>query len=189
MTNDEKLNEFSTELKNIKNAQIKTFSEEAIKLLPDYFFKVAASSTGKYHPKYALGEGGLLRHTKAAVKIALELFNNHTLQNFTDDEKDLIIISLILHDGFKHGLKESKYTVADHPVVMAKFLKTNKKLTSLLNETQLKLIIYSIASHMGEWNTDFRTKKEIMPKPKTKIQSFVHLCDYLASRKSIEIIF
>ena len=35
---------------------------------------------------------------------------------------------------------------------------------------------------MGQWNTD-RYKNEIMPKPKKSIESFVHLCDYLASRK------
>ena len=36
---------------------------------------------------------------------------------------------------------------------------------------------------MGQWNTDYRTKKEILPKPKTAAQKFVHQADYLASRK------
>ena len=55
--------------------------------LPDYFFEVAAASTGKYHPKYAQGEGGLVRHTKAAVKIAYELLADPAIGNkYTDDE-------------------------------------------------------------------------------------------------------
>ena len=79
--------------------------------MPDYFFHVAASSTGKYHPKYALGDGGLLRHTKAAVRIAHELLINPSITNFTDDEKDLIIMALTLHDGLKSGLEKSEYTL------------------------------------------------------------------------------
>ena len=46
-----------------------------------------------------------------------------------------------------------------------------------------------VTSHMGEWNKDYITHKEILPLPQTKIQKFVHLCDYLASRKLIEINF
>ena len=48
-----------------------------IELLPNYFFEVPASSTGKYHPEFALGDGGLIRHTKVAVRIAYELLNNN----------------------------------------------------------------------------------------------------------------
>ena len=39
---------------------------------PEYFWYVPASSTGKYHPDFAQGEGGLIRHTKAAVCVAQE---------------------------------------------------------------------------------------------------------------------
>ena len=46
-----------------------------------------------------------------------------------------------------------------------------------------------IHSHMGKWNTDYRTKREILPKPKTVVEKFVHTCDYLASRKYLEFKF
>jgi hypothetical protein len=39
---------------------------------------------------------------------------------------------------------------------------------------------------MGMYNTDFKTKEEILPKPASKLQNLVHLCDYLASRKYFE---
>lgn len=35
---------------------------------------------------------------------------------------------------------------------------------------------------MGQWNVNLYSKT-ILPKPKTATQKFVHLCDYLASRK------
>ena len=43
-------------------------------------------------------------------------------------------------------------------------------------------VVELIASHMGQWN---KTKSMEMPVPETPAQKFVHLCDYLASRKYI----
>ena len=67
---------FIDEINYLKNDDIKKSVAILIEMLPDYFFHEAASSTGKYHPKYALGDGGLLRHTKAACYIAHELLND-----------------------------------------------------------------------------------------------------------------
>ena len=58
---------FIDEINYLKNDDIKKSVAILIEMLPDYFFHEAASSTGKYHPKYALGDGGLLRHTKLVI--------------------------------------------------------------------------------------------------------------------------
>ena len=80
---------FKDELNYLKNEDIKKSATELINILPEYFFHEAASSTGKYHPKYALGEGGLLRHTKAACYIAHELLNDPAIgEKYTSREKD-----------------------------------------------------------------------------------------------------
>ena len=89
---------FNIELKYIKNKKYRDNLEIMLNLLPQYFFKVAASSTGKYHPSFSLGEGGLVRHTKTAVNFAISLFDIYKLDEST---KDLIIISLLIHDGLK----------------------------------------------------------------------------------------
>ena len=60
----DKVKTFEKELEYIVDDNIKESSKTMIELLPDYFFHEAASSTGKYHPSYALGDGGLVRHTK-----------------------------------------------------------------------------------------------------------------------------
>lgn len=44
---------FTTELSYIKDDSLKKSLVEILKLLPDYWFSVPASSTGKYHPEYA----------------------------------------------------------------------------------------------------------------------------------------
>ena len=68
---------FNKELSYIKNSEILIMTEKAINHLPEYFFSVASSSSGKYHPSFSLGEGGLYRHTKFAVEIAVNLWSLH----------------------------------------------------------------------------------------------------------------
>ena len=45
-----------------------------------------------------------------------------------------------------------------------------------------------IESHMGPWNKS-EYSDIILPLPKTKFERFVHMCDYLASRKFLDIKF
>ena len=85
-----KIEMFKKEINYVKDSSRRKDLKTLIGLLPDYFFEVPASSTGKYHPSFALGEGGLVRHTKVAVRIAYELLNNNTVGiKFSDKDKDL----------------------------------------------------------------------------------------------------
>ncbi|MBO6145594.1 MAG: hypothetical protein J6O62_02160 [Bacilli bacterium] len=183
-----KTDAFKKEISYIKSSKYKKCAEELIELLPDYFFEVAASSTGKYHPSFSLGDGGLLRHTKALVRIGIELMNNNSLNHkFTDDEKDLLIMSMIMHDGLKHGREYSQYTKFEHPIIVCDYIKENKDKLSL-NEDEIKFMCKVISSHMGEWNTS-PYSDVVLPLPKDKYQRFLHMCDFLASRKFLDIKF
>lgn len=183
-----KIENFKKELDYIFDTRLRDNMKKLIELLPDYFFEVPASSTGKYHPTFALGDGGLVRHTKAAVRFAYELTNNNSIGNvFTDLEKDLIIMSLIMHDGCKSGLTKSPYTVADHPLIVSKLIKDNKDKLTLTDE-EINLLCSMIETHMGEFNKDYRGNA-ILPLPNNKYQKFVHMCDYLASKKFLDIKF
>lgn len=175
---------FSLELNYIQNDDIRKSTEVMINKMPDYFFKIEAASTGKYHPEYACGEGGLLRHTKSVVRIAVELFN---IYKFDDRVKDLIIMACILHDSLKKGVIESKYTLWDHPILAANFVRNSKDELSL-SDDDIEFVSSAIASHMGRFNTSTYSDI-ILPLPKTPEQKFVHMCDYLASRKIINIPF
>lgn len=190
MSKKEKVMIFENELKWIKNKDIRKFAIEMISALPDYFFEVPASSTGKYHPSYSLGQQGLVRHTKGAILIAKTLLDLEQYKNqFTEEQRDVMLTALILHDGMKHGIEGGKYTVATHPTDMVDFINNNKKTYQLLNANIVGQILSCIATHMGEFNQDYRTKKEILPKPQTDMQKFVHECDFLASRRFFEINF
>ena len=179
---------FKKELSYIKNDENRKNAEVLISLLPDYFYEIPASSTGKYHPAFSIGEGGLVRHTKAAVRIAYELLNNKTIGGiFSDHEKDLIIVSILVHDGLKEGDPKQKFTVFDHPVLAANFVKQNKNELSWSDE-DIDMISSMIESHMGEWNTN-QYSSVVLPLPRNRYQKFVHMCDDLASKKFFDVEF
>ena len=184
MDNKEKVAIFQSELNYIRNEKIKEFTSRCVELLPDYFFEIPASSTGKYHPSYTLGSGGLVKHVKAAVRIAVEMFGLDMFK-YTNDEKDAIVATLILHDGVKSGITKGAYTVHEHPLLIVDHIKRFPEVCALLDKGILNVIFGALASHMGQWQTARNSRVEL-PKPKGKLENFVHLCDYLASRKCLE---
>ena len=175
---------FKKVLDYISDEDIKESLKFLIDKIPDYFFSIPAASTGKYHPMYAQGDGGLVRHTKAAIRMAYELFG---IYKFPKRVKDLIIMALLLHDSVKKGEEENKYTLFDHPLVACSFIKKYKDELKISNDDIL-FVCDCIASHMGRFNTS-EFSDVILPLPKTPEQKFVHMCDYLASRKVININF
>ncbi len=179
---------FKKELSYIKDLRIRNSCITILDMLPDYFYEIPASSTGKYHPEFSLGEGGLVRHVKVAVRLAKELLDNPCIgSKYTSNEKDIMLFTLILHDGLKSGLVYNRYTQADHPTLIKNFVLENKdKIT--LTEDELKLFASCVEAHMGPWNTDY-DGNEILPKPKTKYENFVHMCDFLSSKKFLDVKF
>ena len=116
-------------LSTIKNDDIREFAEVLLDGMPDYIWHVGASSTGKYHPAYSLGEGGLMRHQIAVVRFLnfffeLEQYNT----KFTDREADLMRVAGLAHDGRKSGAQadyeKSKFTKFDHPLQMANVVRS-----------------------------------------------------------------
>ena len=180
-------NIFNTELTYIKDERIRKSLITILNKLPEYFYEIETSSTGKYHPAFSSGKQGLIRHTKAAIRIAVELMNNESLQNFNQNEKDLIIFSLMIHDGLKCGKIKSQYTAFDHPILIANLVKENEENLELTKE-EIDFICRCVKTHMGPWTTDYRGN-EILEAPKDKYQRFVHMCDYLSSRKFLDIKF
>ncbi len=178
---------FKEELSYIKDKRIRNSLITMLDRLPSYFYEVPASSTGKYHPSFSLGEGGLVRHTKAAVRIAKELMDNPSLTNFNQNEKDLMIFALTLHDGLKSGKVKSEYSLFDHPLIASNFIKENADDLELTKD-ELNLVCRCIETHMGPWTTNYKGEEVLSP-PKDKYQRFVHMCDYLSSKKFLNIKF
>lgn len=182
---------FEKELGWIMNPKIKAFAEKLVECAPDYFFECAASSTSKYHPQCSLGPGGLVRHSKFCAALLNEFLSWKMFNKYNQDKKDMMMIAMIAHDFFKHGLPEkmSKYTVAEHPEVCCNFIRNNPELTSMLEPDQISFITECILKHMGPFGTDFKTGKKILPEPETGPENLVHMCDMLSSRRWLNIDF
>ena len=180
-----KIRYFEKEISYIKDKDRQEDIKKLINLLPDYFFKIPASSTGKYHPKFASTEHGLVKHTKAAVRIAYDMFE--TVNNISDDDKDLIIMALIMHDGLKKGNPEEEYTRFDHPLLVSKLIMEHASELDM-DAYDVRKMCMMIESHMGKWNTN-KYSKVVLPIPNDKYERFVHMCDYLASRSYLNVKF
>lgn len=178
---------FKVELDRFKNQNVRESAEVILEMMPNYFYEMPASTSGNNHPLFSLGEGGLVRHVKVAMRILEEMFRDEAFGTYDDYKKDLIRMSLILHDGFKSGIVYSGHTCLDHPVIMSDFILDNKDKLSI-SEEDAEFVSDLILTHMGPWNTD-REGNVLMPVPKTREELLVHLCDYMSSRRFIDVQF
>ena len=171
------------------NEKIMELVNEYFNKIPDYFYKVPASSTGKYHPSFDLGEGGLLRHTQMVCEILKEFqrMDEYKNLNFFD-----MMVACVLHDTFKNGYVDNNRTVASHANIAAdefyntyvyhKYTQKDLEITmgnvSYYYAGELDKRVMEICSmirtHMGSWSAI---------KPQTDAEKLVHLADYVVSRK------
>lgn len=190
MTNEQKIALFEKEIDYIEIENIKDFFKQAITLVPDYFFEVPASSSGKFHSVLECGYGGLVYHTKAVAKVANYLVNLQQYKNKLNEiEKDCVICAALLHDCLKHGAEnKTGFSVHQHPVLAADFVRGDIRLDNIISYEIREIIADAVASHSGEWTTSKRSKI-VLPSPQTLVQELVHLSDYIASRGDIHILF
>lgn len=178
MTDETKIAVFRTELNLIKNLGLRNFVETYLLYkVPDYFWEIGASSSGKYHPKFSQNSGGLIRHTKAVVKFADELLRVNQFGYISDMEKDYVIAACILHDTAKYGTGTfNKDDYAEHPTLAAQSVADFW--FDEFGYSAPYLLTNAIASHMGQWGET---------KMMTSLDRCVHLADYIASRSFIDI--
>lgn len=190
MTNEEKITLFQKEIDYLNRDDFKDFIKKAITLIPDYFFEIPASSSGKFHSALECGFGGLVYHTRSVAKIANYLVNLQQYKSkLSEIERDCVICAALLHDCIKHDWEnKTGFSVHQHPILAAEFVKTNEELRGMISEESQNIIGDAIASHSGEWTTSKRSKV-ILPSPQNLVQELVHLSDYIASRGDIHILF
>lgn len=164
------------EVRLIEDNKLRALTIDALRYAPDYFWKEAASTSGKYHHPHARGECGLWIHTKMAIPMFMRLAPSWVAQGkLTEKERDMALSALLLHDMFKQGLPENRdpdnpddcHTSGDHDVVAAEWFAEH---TNLPEE-----VIGAVKAHNGpeEWGEG--------PAPQSDVEQIVHTCDMLAS--------
>lgn len=181
-------NEIDTQISNLDD-DLKAFAYHLLDTIPEYFYTVPASSSGKYHPINDLGEGGLVRHSISVKRMLAYLLLPNGYYDFTPREHQLLQVAALFHDCFKSGSQEEYlqdiHTKFFHPVLAANHIIMESVKFGFCYE-DAQFMASTIISHMGQWNTSWR-EKGVLPLPLTPAQKVLHLADYLASRKDINI--
>ena len=179
-----KIKYFEKEISYIKDDSKKRDIEVLINLLPDYFFSIPMGEVDSDYPRYGITKNGLVKYTKVAVRIAIDMFE--TVNNFTDNDKDLIIMSILMHDGLKNGIIDNVETKIEHPLLVSELIMKNASKLEMDIDDVRKMCMM-IESHMGR---KLDTNKEVeLPIPVNEMQRYVYRCCYLASRKYLNIKF
>lgn len=172
---------FKQELELIKDENLR----EVVRIYmlvrtPDYFWTVGASASGKHHPQFSQGEGGLVRHTKAVVMFAEELLRMNTYAYMREEYKDYVIAACILHDTIKYGMDEelNKDEYRNHARNASDAF---KQWCEDYDYTPSEILLNAIISHMGQWSTDKNDR------PFSPVDRCVHMADYMASRSFIDV--
>lgn len=164
----------------------RSLTEFLIEQLDDYWFIKPASSTGKYHPKFNNGEGGLVRHSLNVCMWWQQMYRafEQELMSFSgrDDIYDLGLIACLFHDAKKYGDAEenSRWVKKDHDVKSMEWFLHNVEIYEHTNDMNfdnkaINYIANAIDHHNGPWSTHGA--------PRTIFERLVFICDYASSQK------
>lgn len=173
---------FAREIAAISDEKMRHFVEWYLNTkVGAWFWESGASSSGKYHPIFTHGEGGLVRHVRAACMVMEELMRMSTYSYMPNEFKDYARIAIILHDTCKYGTQdeENHDCYREHGKLAADNVVAAWE--EYFNRPCSAFLYHAILSHMGQWveNHDDR--------PFTNIDRLVHLSDYIASRSFWDI--
>lgn len=166
--------------------EYRNLAEFLIDQLDDYWFIKPASSTGKYHPKFNNGEGGLVRHSLNVCMWWQQMYRafEQELISFSgrDDIYDLGLIACLFHDAKKYGDAEenSRWVKKDHDVRSMEWFLHNVEIYEHMNDMNfdnkaINYIANAIDHHNGPWSTHGA--------PRTIFERLVFICDYASSQK------
>lgn len=165
------LNELlSYEVAQIDDFDIREFVKKTLDEVDPIHRIKPASSTGKYHPKYAAGEGGLIRHIKVTVRNVIELIRATPA---VESEKDELIAAAIIHDMWKYPEgRDHEFTAFDHPALGGQWCKDHG----------FDTIGRLVAAHQGIWTTSRQMPGFENEQPRKFDEWLLHYADYFASR-------
>lgn len=187
MNRQDKIAIFNNEINDIVDDGLRKLATEIIASADNYFFTIPASSTGKNHPKFSLGEGGLVRHTKCVAYMVKCLCESFDVDEY---KRDMLIVAALAHDIKKQGDCPDGvgHTVHEHPLLAARYVCEVYFVSSItiLNGV-VSIIADTISSHMGKWGADpqFIGDKKPLPMPKSNFEKILQAADYIASRREI----
>lgn len=178
---------------DIKDADIIVWMNNSLAAAPQYFWTIPASTSSKYHNDEDNKEGGTIIHTRRMLVVAKELRHVFLLD---DKEFDLVQASIVLHDSFRCGFEgrenKSKDGVLHTEILHSIYPRVGFAkvvVPDSISDAEVDLVFELIEGHYGKWSpipqcypTDFSNLDR-----RKQLKVFVHLCDMVASRGSIDV--
>lgn len=164
------------EVELIDDDEIRRETLDAFKSgVPDYFYNVPATGSGRYHNPFSRRKHGLWIHTKM-VFTAYERFVDSFLQMglITETEANGGRAAVLLHDMFKYGpdYEDGDTTVKNHDKLAGSWLEMNTGLP--------KATVRAVKTHNGPYYSGPAPEYAESP-----IEMLVHMADLAASTKNI----
>jgi hypothetical protein len=149
------LREFSL----LEDTLVRAFIQAVLCMAPDYFWTAPRVLGEGKGPVDELKEGGLVLHTRRAVKIIVDLLN---VSGVSSMERDYIVGAMLIHDVFYYGLGEENFPREEdplHPFYLDKILDreggekhTGTNGLAILPEEQRELILRLVRTHKGPYS-------------------------------------
>lgn len=170
---DEELLERLPEVELIEDDELRRETKSALaRGVPDYFWKVPATSSGHYHNPFTRQRYGLWIHTKMVFTAYERMVRSYVEQGLvTEYEADCGRAAVLLHDVLKygHGYEEGDGTKNNHDKMAGHWLRQNSDLPSD--------VIHAVEAHNGPYYDG--------PEPRTDLAQLVHQADMMASTKNV----
>lgn len=140
--------------------------------VPEYFWEVPATSSGKYHNPYARRRHGLWIHVKMVATAFERKAESYVKRGvLTEHEADCVRAAILLHDMLKYGheYEDGDGTAKNHDLLAGQWLRRN---TDLPAE-----VVKGVEQHNGDWYAG--------PAPDGPVGEAVHQSDMIASTENI----
>ena len=184
----DKIKVFKTLLDKFETDEMRNYCKDMIKEIPDYIFTMPSSTSFKYHNKTQCQPHGQIFHILMFGEIMNYILGLEYMQEkYSMAMRDCLRCTAIFHDALKCGLNGSKHTIHEHPLLAGEWVRTTTVEHDIPQETK-EYIAHLCERHSGQW-TDSKKSKTVLPKPETDEAFLVHLCDYLASRSNLDMIY
>lgn len=194
MTREQKQRVFEPLARNFETDIFRNYYMDMVAEIPDYIFIMASSTSGKFHNETQCQTYGQIYHEymfDSILNHRLRLKGNQEKYN-KPETRDAMRCVPTFHDAVKCGWNGSKYTVQDHPLLAAEWVRTTKVEHDIPYEYK-EMIAGMCEAHSGQWNTTRGGKPielngVVMPEPRNEMEFFIHECDILSSRNDIDMI-
>ena len=139
---------------HIEDPELRTLTLRLLASAPTEFYTAPASSSGKYHPQFDLGTGGLARHTAVVAVLGVDALRRYYPRNAEPPRHlvDTMLAAGLLHDRCKNGYPRwGRHTQAEHPQIAAQYIADEASGSVGKPSPLVSAVCHAVRWHYGTW--------------------------------------